>query len=127
MAVMLGLLALLFLVVPLVELAVIIQVGQWLGVADTIVLLILMSIAGAWLAKREGLAVLRRIRQQLERQRMPGAELLDAGLILLAGALLLTPGFVTDTVGLLLLLSPVRVALRRVLRRYLARRFVITY
>jgi UPF0716 protein FxsA len=127
MAVMLGLLALLFLVVPLVELAVIIQVGQWLGVADTIVLLVLMSIAGAWLAKREGLAVLRRIQRQLERQRMPGAELLDAALILLAGALLLTPGFVTDTVGLLLLLPPVRVALRRALRRYLARRFVITY
>jgi UPF0716 protein FxsA len=127
MAVMLGLLALLFLVVPLVELAVIIQVGQWLGVADTIVLLVLMSIAGAWLAKREGLAVLRRIQRQLERQRMPGAELLDAALILLAGALLLTPGFVTDAVGLLLLLPPVRVALRRALRRYLARRFVITY
>jgi UPF0716 protein FxsA len=127
MAVMLGLLALLFLVVPLVELAVIIQIGQWLGVADTIALLVLMSVAGAWLAKREGLAVLRRIQQQLERQRMPGAELLDAGLILLAGALLLTPGFLSDAVGLLLLLPPVRAAVRRGLRRYLARRFVITY
>jgi UPF0716 protein FxsA len=127
MAFMFGLLALLFLVVPLVELAVIIQVGQWLGVADTIALLILMSAAGAWLAKREGMAVLRRIQQQLERQRMPGAELLDAGLILLAGALLLTPGFLSDVLGLFLLLPPVRVAVRRGLRRYLARRFVITY
>jgi UPF0716 protein FxsA len=122
---MVGLLALLFLVVPLVELAVIIQVGQWLGVADTLVLLILVSVVGAWLAKREGLAVLRRIRQQLDVQRMPGAELLDGALVLLAGALLLTPGFVTDVAGILMLLPPVRAALRRSLRRYLARRFVV--
>ena len=125
MAVMVGLLALLFLVVPLVELAVIIQVGQWLGVADTIAVLVLVSVAGAWLAKREGLAVLRRIRQQLDQQRMPAAELLDGALILFAGVLLLTPGFLTDVLGLLVLLPPVRAALRRTVRRYLTRRFVV--
>lgn len=125
MAVMVGVLALLFLVVPLVELAVIIQVGQWLGVADTIAVLVLVSVAGAWLAKREGLAVLRRIRQQLDQQRMPAAELLDGALILFAGVLLLTPGFLTDVLGLLVLLPPVRAALRRAVRRYLTRRFVV--
>lgn len=125
MTAMVGLLALLFLVVPLVELAVIIRVGQWLGVADTLALLILVSVVGAWLAKREGLAVLRRIRQQLEMQNMPGAELLDGALILFAGALLLTPGFVSDVIGILVLLPPVRAALRRSLRRYLARRFAV--
>jgi UPF0716 protein FxsA len=125
MAVVIGLLFLAFLVIPFAELAVIIKVGQWLGVADTIAVLILMSLAGAWLAKREGLAVLRRIQHQLEIQRVPGAELVDAGLILLAGALLLTPGFLTDVVGILLLLPPIRVVLRRGLRRYLAKRFVV--
>jgi UPF0716 protein FxsA len=120
-----GLLFVLFLVVPIAELAVIIRVGQWLGVADTIALLIIMSMTGAWLAKREGLAVLRRIQHQLEMQRVPGAELLDAGLILLAGALLLTPGFLTDVVGILLILPPIRAGLRRGLRRYLSKRFVV--
>jgi UPF0716 protein FxsA len=120
-----GVLALVFLVVPLAELAVIIQVGQWLGVLDTLVLLVLISVVGAWLAKREGLGVLRRIRQQLDLGRVPGAELVDGFLVLFAGALLLTPGFLTDCLALLLLLPPVRAAVRRVLRRWLAGRIVI--
>lgn len=110
-------LALLFLVVPLVELAVIIQVGQWLGVLDTIALLLLVSLAGAWLVRREGLGVWRRLNQQVASGSMPGAELVDGVLILMAGALLLTPGFVTDCVGLLLLLPPVRAAVRALARR----------
>jgi UPF0716 protein FxsA len=104
---------------------VIIQVGQWLGVLDTLVLLVLISVVGAWLAKREGLGVLRRIRQQLDLGRVPGAELVDGFLVLFAGALLLTPGFLTDCLALLLLLPPVRAAVRRVLRRWLAGRIVI--
>jgi UPF0716 protein FxsA len=108
----LGLLALLFLIVPIVELAVIIQVGQALGVVETIGLLVLISAAGAWLVKREGMGVWRRFNQQLAAGRMPGRELADGVLILMAGALLLTPGFVTDCVGILLLLPPVRSAIR---------------
>lgn len=120
-----GVLALVFLVVPLAELAVIIQVGQWLGVADTLVLLVVISVVGAWLAKREGLGVLRRIQGQLDIGRVPGAELVDAFLILFAGALLLTPGFLTDCLALLLLLPPVRATVRRILRRWFARRIAI--
>lgn len=119
---MAALLALVFLVVPLAELAVILQVGQWLGVANTLVLLVLVSVVGAWMAKREGLGVLRRIRQQLDLGRVPGAELVDGFLVLFAGALLLTPGFLTDCLALLLLIPPVRAAVRRTLRRRFARR-----
>lgn len=109
---MLPLLVLVFLVVPLIELFVIIQVGQAIGALNTIGLLILVSIAGGWLVKREGLGVIRRFRLQLERGAIPGKELADGVLIMFAGALLLTPGFFTDVVALLLLLPPVRAAVR---------------
>jgi UPF0716 protein FxsA len=118
-------LVLLFLVVPFAELAVLIQVGSRIGVADTILLLIGVSVAGAWLAKRAGISVLLRMRQQLEMGRVPGAELVDGFLVLLAGALLLTPGFLTDVVAILLLLPPVRATVRRVLRKRFERHIVI--
>jgi UPF0716 protein FxsA len=118
-------LVLLFLVVPFAELAVLIQVGDWLGLADTILLLIAISVAGAWLAKRAGVSVLVRMRQQLEMGRVPAAELVDGFLVLLAGALLLTPGFLTDCVALLLLLPPVRATVRRVLRKRFERNLII--
>lgn len=108
-----------FVVVPLVELAVILQVGEALGVLDTVALLFLVSVVGAWLVKREGLSVWRRFNEQLNQGSVPGAELVDGVLILVAGAFLLTPGFVTDTVGLLLLVPPVRAGFRAALRRRL--------
>ena len=116
----------LFLVVPFVELYVIIQVGHIVGVVPTIALLVVISLLGASLCKREGLAVIRRIQEQLAERRLPGVALLDGALVLLAGALLLTPGFVTDGVGLLLLLPPVRAGARRILKRALLRRVVVT-
>lgn len=119
------LLVLLFLVVPFAELVVLIQVGDWLGIADTILVLIAISVAGAWLARRAGISVLMRMRQQLEAGRVPTAELIDGFLVLFAGALLLTPGFLTDCVALLLLLPPVRAAVRAILRRRFERRIVI--
>ena len=112
----------LFLVVPFVELYVIIQVGHVLGVVPTLALLVAISMLGASLCKREGLAVVRRIQEQLAERRLPGVALLDGALVLLAGALLLTPGFITDAVGVLLLLPPVRAAMRAVATRRMARR-----
>ena len=112
------LLLLLFVVVPLVELYVIIQVGQEIGALSTIVLLLVISVVGAWLAKREGLGVFRRIKAQVDAGKVPGAELVDAFLILLAGALLLTPGFVTDVLGIALLLPPTRALIRRAVRHH---------
>jgi UPF0716 protein FxsA len=113
------LLILLFLVVPLVELYVLIQVGQEIGALWTIALLVLVSVIGAWLAKREGFGVWLRMQDQVAAGRMPGIELVDAFLILLAGALLLTPGFVTDVLAVVLLIPPTRAVVRRVLRRTL--------
>jgi len=112
-----ALLVLLFLVVPIVELYVIIQVGQEIGALNTIGLLLVISVLGAWLAKREGTGVWRRLNQQVSTGKVPGAELIDAFLILLAGALLLTPGFVSDVLAIFLLIPPTRALVRRVLRR----------
>ncbi|MGH9040245.1 MAG: FxsA family protein [Acidimicrobiia bacterium] len=118
-------LAVVFLVVPIAELAVIIAVGSEIGVFNTIGLLIVVSVVGAWLAKREGIGVLRRIRAQLDAGRMPGADLVDGFLVLFAGVLLLTPGFLTDCLAIALLLPPVRAVVRGILRRFFATRIVI--
>jgi UPF0716 protein FxsA len=115
-------LALLFLVVPFVELYVLIQVGQAIGALPTIALLVVDSLIGAWLVKREGLAVLRRAQTQIGRGVVPGTELVDGVLILFAGALMLTPGFLTDVLAAFLLIPPVRVVVRRVLASQLAKR-----
>lgn len=112
-----AILALLFLVVPLVELFVIIQVGREIGALNVVGLLLLMSIVGGWLMKREGLGVLRRIQAQLEQGEVPGREIVDGFLILFGGALMLTPGFLSDLVGIGLLLPPVRAVVRTVLAR----------
>ncbi|HET7654565.1 MAG TPA: FxsA family protein [Acidimicrobiales bacterium] len=119
---MFGVLLLVFLVVPFVELYVIIQVAHVIGALDTIALLIIVSAVGAWLVKREGLGVWRRAQRQIGRGGVPGNELVDGVLVLFAGALLLTPGFVSDVLGILLLLPPVRFALRGYARRRLVRR-----
>ena len=112
-----ALLAVLFLVVPLVELYVIIQVGQAIGVLNTIGILVLDSLIGGWLMKREGLGVMRRIQDQLQQGRVPGKEIVDGFLILFGGALMLTPGFVSDILGIALLLPPVRAVVRAVLAK----------
>lgn len=122
---MFAVLALLFLVVPFVELFVLIQVGQAIGALPTIAILVVISIAGAWLVKREGLGLLRRAQSEVRAGRVPGRELVDGVLVLVAGALLLSPGFVTDIVGTLLLLPPVRSAVRTVASAQLARRAAV--
>src|SRR5262249_56279672 len=83
-----------------------IQVGQMIGVVNTIGLLILVSLIGAWLVKRQGLGVMRRIRDERAAGRLPAAEVFDGGLILVAGVLIGIPGFLTHALGLLLLIPP---------------------
>jgi UPF0716 protein FxsA len=107
----------LFIVVPLAEIWVIGQVWGAIGGVETIVLLLVVSVLGAMLVKQQGLSVLDRIQRRLSAGSMPTDELIDGGLILFAGALMLTPGFITDTVGLLLLLPPSRAVLRSVVGR----------
>jgi UPF0716 protein FxsA len=118
----LAVLVVLFLVLPIAELYVIVQVASGVGVLNTIGLLILVSVVGAWLCRREGMSVLGRLRAALDRYELPHRELVDGALVLFAGALLLTPGFLTDVLGVLLLLPPTRVVVRRAVLRTLARR-----
>ena len=121
---MFAVLALLFVVLPFVELYVIVQVAHVMGVLPTLAILLLVSIGGAWLVKREGFSVIRRAQARMNEGRVPGRELIDGMLILFAGVLLLTPGFITDGVGILLLLPPVRAAVRFAALRYLSKRVV---
>lgn len=119
---MVGVLVLLFLLVPLAELYVIIQVGQAFGALNTIALLIIVSAVGAWLVKREGMSVWRRFQRQIESGAVPGKEIADGVMILFAGALLISPGFLSDLLGIALLVPPVRALLRGVLMKQAARR-----
>jgi UPF0716 protein FxsA len=112
---MFGMLVLLFLVVPIIELYLIVQVASGIGVLETLGLLILVSLVGAWLVRAQGLGVLARIQGQLNQGKVPGTELVDGLLVLFAGALMLTPGFMTDALGLLLLIPPTRAIIRTVL------------
>ncbi|MGH9025394.1 MAG: FxsA family protein [Acidimicrobiia bacterium] len=118
-------LVLLFIVVPLAELAVILWVGSTIGIPETIAVLLVVSIVGAWLVKRAGVGVLGRIREQWARGVMPTVELIDAALILVAGTLLLLPGFLTDVVGLMLLVPVARAGVRGVLRRHFVGRVAV--
>jgi UPF0716 protein FxsA len=120
------LLVLIFVVAPLAELAVIVQVAGSIGVLNTIGLLVVVSMVGAWLARREGLVTLQRVQATLGRGEIPGRELADGALILLAGALMIAPGFISDAVALLLLLPPTRAIVRPALVRAFTARSRIT-
>jgi UPF0716 protein FxsA len=115
-------LVVLFLVVPIVEIAVIVQVGQVIGPWPTVLLLLLESALGAWLIKREGGRAWDSLRTAGATGRLPSRELADAGLVLIGGTLLLTPGFVTDVVGFFLILPVTRPLARRMLGWFVARR-----
>ncbi len=111
----LSLLPFLFLAVPLTEIVVFLIVGSQIGVLMTIQLVLLTAAAGAILLRYQGLGVLSRIRAQLDAGQLPGRDLGNGAMILAAGVLLLTPGFVTDTIGLLLFIPPVRESIWRFL------------
>ncbi|HLN79296.1 MAG TPA: FxsA family protein [Nocardioidaceae bacterium] len=119
-----GLLAVLFVVVPLLEIYLVIQVGQAIGAAWTVVLLVLDSILGAVLLKREGAAAWRALRDALSSYRMPARELADGVLVLVGGTLLLTPGFMTDVLGFFFILPFTRPVARRVLTTVITRKFL---
>ena len=115
-------LALVFLVVPIAELYVIVQVAGSIGIPETIVLLIAISVLGAWLAKVAGVGVLYRLQRAIRAGRVPSSEIVDGALVLLAGALMITPGFLSDLLAIFLLLPPSRALVRGVvLRRIQAR------
>jgi UPF0716 protein FxsA len=104
-----------FIVVPIAELYVLIQIGQAIGILPTIALLILDSVLGAALMRSQGRAAWTRFNAALAEGRVPGREVMDGALVIFGGALLLTPGFLSDILGLILLLPPTRAVVRKIL------------
>ncbi len=115
----------LFIAVPIVELYVIIQVGSLIGVWPTIALLLADALLGSLLLRHQGRGAWRRFNAALAERRFPGKEVADGLLIAIGGTLLLTPGFVTDIFGAIFLIPPTRAIVRRLMRGYVARRFLI--
>lgn len=118
---MLGYLILLFTVVPIVELALLIKIGQYIGVSATLAIVILTGISGAFLARSQGLVTLRRIEDEVNRGIMPGEEIFNGVMILCGGMLLLTPGLITDLVGFMALVPFTRRLIKIWLRRKIQR------
>lgn len=115
-------LLLLFTIVPLIELYVILEVGNRIGALPTIALIFLTGIAGAWLARSQGFDLLRRIRAEMTEGRLPTSHLLDGAMVLAGGILLLTPGFCTDLLGLILLVPFSRSLIKHSAKLWLQRR-----
>jgi UPF0716 protein FxsA len=120
-----ALLVVLFIVVPIAELFVIIKVGGLIGVWPTLALLLADALLGSLLLRHQGRGAWRRFNAALAERRFPGKEVADGVLIVIGGTLLLTPGFITDIAGLLLLIPPTRAIARRLLRRFTVGRFTV--
>ncbi|WP_395658037.1 FxsA family protein [Nocardioides sp.] len=114
-----------FVLLPLLEIYVIVQVGQVIGAWWTILLLVADSLFGAWLLKHEGGRAWRNLRDSLQDGRVPSTEIADGGLILVGGTLMLAPGFITDVLGILLILPLTRPVFRGVLAGAVARRLLV--
>jgi UPF0716 protein FxsA len=119
-------LLLLFTALPVAELALLIKIGQAIQLGPTLGLIIGTGVVGAALARHQGLRTLARIRDSVARGQMPTAELINGLMILVAGAVLITPGVITDALGFALLIPPIRALIRKGLTRYLKKRVSIT-
>ena len=114
---------LLFTCIPLVELYLLLQIGSIIGAVNTILLVIITGVLGAYLAQLEGLRTLERIRSLMAQGEMPGEPLIDALLILVAGFVLITPGILTDLLGFLMLIPATRAPIRRWIKGQMERKF----
>lgn len=120
-------LILIFIVVPIAELYVIIQVGEAIGALPTIALLIADSVLGSWLLRSQGRTVWLRFNHALAAGRPPAREVVDGGLVIFGGALLITPGFISDVLGALLLIPPTRALVRRWLGHHFRSRLLVGF
>jgi UPF0716 protein FxsA len=121
---MFGKLLLLFLIVPVVELVLLIKIGSIIGLLNTILLVISTAIVGAYLVKTEGLNVMQRFQGNLGQGVFPAEEIFDGAMILVAGALLVTPGVITDIVGFALVIPPTRAVIKKFIRRFVEKKIV---
>jgi UPF0716 protein FxsA len=115
-------LVLLFTLVPALEIYILIRVGALIGPLNTLLTIVLTGILGAYYARQQGFRIIRRIRQKLEEGDLPGNELINGFMLLIGGALLLTPGFLTDLLGLSSIFPPTRDVLKNVVKAYLNRK-----
>lgn len=122
---MFGRLLLLFIAIPVLELMIFLFLGSKIGIGATLSIIVITAILGAYLTKSQGLKALQKYQTALAEGRLPHEEVLDGLMILIAGAVLLTPGFLTDTIGFLLLIPTVRNSVRGVLKNYLKTRVTV--
>ena len=115
---------LLFTIIPVLEIYLIVKMGSFLGIIPTILLLLAISSAGAWLVRHQGFAILGRIQAELAGGRVPGGALLEGALVLAGGMLLLTPGFFTDFLGLFFLIPQTRQMIGRLAVQWLQRQLM---
>ncbi|MDF2684149.1 MAG: exclusion suppressor FxsA [Brevibacillus sp.] len=116
---MFRILVVLFIVVPAIELWGLISIGNVIGGWNTVALVVLTGVVGAWLAKQQGIQVIRTVQFQLSRGQMPTESLIDGALVLVGGILLLSPGFFSDVIGILLLIPYTRLIVRHLLKKWL--------
>lgn len=117
---------LIFTIIPVIELALLIKIGTIIGTLNTILLVIFTAMLGAYLVKMEGLGVMTRFQQNMHEGRFPAEEIFDGALILIAGALLVTPGVTTDIIGFLLVIPSSRLIIKQYLKKYIQYRMSIT-
>jgi UPF0716 protein FxsA len=120
-----SILLLLLISVPLLEIYILISVGQVIGAGTTILVVIATAVLGAWLLRLQGLATIKRVQEATARGELPAGELIEGAILLVTGALLLTPGFVTDAIGFACLVPAVRQALARRLIAQIATRATV--
>lgn len=117
---------LIFAIIPVIELALLIKIGSVIGTLNTIIIVILTAIVGAYMVKLEGMAVMYRIQENMQQGTFPAEELINGMMILMAGVLLLTPGFFTDVIGFLMVFPVSRGVIKRIAGRYIKKRMSST-
>ena len=110
---------LIFTIVPVIELTLLIKVGSYIGAINTILVVILTAAIGAYMVKMEGIGIMYRIQKNMQEGIFPGDELISGMMILVAGALLLTPGFFTDVIGFVMLVPVSREFIKKIAKRYI--------
>ena len=110
---------LLFTLIPVIELSLLIELGSYIGILNTVIIVILTAIIGAYMVRTEGMGVMFRIQKNMQDGIFPGEELISGAMILVAGALLLTPGFFTDVIGFLMVIPVSRKYISNLIRKYI--------
>ena len=119
---MIQILIVVFIIMPIIELAVLLKVGTLIGIVPTLVLVISTGIIGVWLIRKQGFYLMLDMRREMEQGQFPADQLIEGVFIIIAGAFLITPGFITDIIGFSILIPEIRASYREGLKRYLISR-----